>query len=74
MEQITFTKLKKDINGNSRFVCHWTCFNANTYTEALNKAHTIGGKKYHNKTYGGGIVFQEYESRLPLLSNLIQSI
>jgi hypothetical protein len=30
------------------------------YNEAIFKAKKIGGKKYHNKTYGGGIVFQSY--------------
>lgn len=30
------------------------------YREALNKARGIGGKKYHTKKYGGGIVFQSY--------------
>lgn len=30
------------------------------YREALNKAKIIGGKKYHNNQYGGGIVFQSY--------------
>lgn len=74
MEQINFTKVTRDTNGNSRFVCHWTNINAHTYTEALSKAHTIGGKKYHNKKFGGGIVFQEYESRLPILSDLIKSL
>ena len=30
------------------------------YNLALYKAHKIGGKKYHNKKYGGGIAFQSY--------------
>lgn len=30
------------------------------YNLALKRAKTIGGKKYHNKKYGGGIVFQSY--------------
>lgn len=30
------------------------------YTLALRKAKTIGGKKFHNKQYSGGIVFQSY--------------
>lgn len=30
------------------------------YQVALKKAKTIGGKKYHTKSYGGGIVFQSY--------------
>lgn len=31
-----------------------------TYQLALDRAKKIGGKKYHNKQYGGGIVFQSY--------------
>ena len=30
------------------------------YEHALYKARKIGGKKFHNKQYGGGIVFQSY--------------
>lgn len=30
------------------------------YFIALLRARTIGGKKFHNKQYGGGIVFQSY--------------
>ncbi len=30
------------------------------YATALSKAKKLGGKKYHNKQYGGGIVFQCY--------------
>lgn len=30
------------------------------YKAALKRANKIGGKKYHNKKYGGGIVFQSY--------------
>ncbi len=33
---------------------------SNMYSEAISKAKKIGGKKYHNKQYGGGIVFQSY--------------
>lgn len=32
----------------------------NRYEIALKKAKKIGGKKFHNKQYGGGIVFQSY--------------
>lgn len=32
------------------------------YRLALSKAKTIGGKKFHNKQYGGGIVFQSYNT------------
>jgi hypothetical protein len=30
------------------------------YRIAIKKANKIGGKKYHNKKFGGGIVFQSY--------------
>ena len=30
------------------------------YELALKKAKKIGGRKFHNKQYGGGIVFQSY--------------
>lgn len=30
------------------------------YEAALKNAKKIGGKKFHNKQYGGGIVFQSY--------------
>lgn len=32
----------------------------NQYKLALKRAKTLGGRKYHNKKYGGGIVFQSY--------------
>lgn len=35
----------------------------NQYNIALKRAKTIGGKKYHNKRYGGGIVFQSHNIR-----------
>lgn len=33
---------------------------SNKYAYALIKAKKIGGRKFHNKQYGGGIVFQSY--------------
>ena len=39
------------------------------YTTAIKKARKIGGKKFHNKQYGGGIVFQSYNT-----DDLIKSI
>ncbi len=30
------------------------------YERALQRARRVGGKKFHNKQYGGGIVFQCY--------------
>ena len=33
---------------------------SNQYAYAVKKANKIGGRKYHTKGYGGGIVFQSY--------------
>lgn len=30
------------------------------YELALQRAKSLGGRKYHTKSYGGGIVFQSY--------------
>lgn len=58
---INFTRIKPDINGNGRLVCSWLSIpGATTYAESVKLAHKIGGRKYHNKSYGGGIVFQAY--------------
>lgn len=42
------------------------------YDIAVKKAKKIRGKKYHNKQYGGGIVFQEYNEHD--MVRLIQSV
>lgn len=83
---ISFTRVKSDINGNPRYVCHFL----NLLTEkekrvyvgpiggqyrlAVKKANTIGGRKFNNKQYGGGIVFQEYEGGLLRLSERIKEL
>ncbi len=92
--EVEFTRINNDVNGNPRFVCHFlalvndkdreladqyekTCrpfkFSiSHLYDIAVNKSHKIGGRKFHNKQYGGGIVFQIYS---PSEGNdLIQSI
>lgn len=33
------------------------------YAIAIKKANKIGGKKFSNKQYGGGIVFQSYNTK-----------
>lgn len=63
-------RINNDINGNPRYVMHFMDILNNeeksflpfnkSYEYALKKAKKIGGKKYHNKQYGGGIVFQSY--------------
>lgn len=83
---IEFTRVNNDVNGNPRYVCHFIDLlnedehnnyeGANwlqrKYDIALKKAHKIGGRKFHNKQYGGGIVFQSYS--LPELEKAINSI
>jgi hypothetical protein len=65
-----FTRVNNDSNGNPRFVCHFLAFTkpedskpweiSEKYVIALARAKPLGGKKFHNKQYGGGIVFQSY--------------
>ncbi len=54
-----FIRINNDVNGNPRYVFHFLEL-ANNYNEALFLAKKIGGKKFHNKQYGGGIVVQSY--------------
>jgi hypothetical protein len=54
-----FTRINNDVNGNPRYVFHFLEL-ADNYNEALKLAKKIGGKKFHNKQYGGGIVVQSY--------------
>lgn len=60
-----FTRVNSDINGNPRYVIHFLNFfneseNNKTYDIALKRAKKLGGRKFNNKQYGGGIVFQSY--------------
>ena len=63
-----FTRIKNDVNGNPRYVIHFLEID-NDYKTAVKKANKIGGRKYHTKSYGGGIVFQSYN-----LTNLENNI
>lgn len=73
------TRVNNDINGNPRYVCHFTelindsdrdkvrskkemgfNYTSELYAIALKKSRVLGGRKYHNKSYGGGIAFQSY--------------
>ena len=77
-----FTKIKHDVNGNPRYVCHFLHLDVHGYQSniglseryaiAVALANTLGGRKFHNKQYGGGIVFQSYS--LPELCNRINEI
>jgi hypothetical protein len=65
-----FTRVRNDVNGNPRYVCHFLCLDMHGYESnltiseryaiACKLANKAGGRKYHNKSYGGGIVFQSY--------------
>jgi len=79
---IEFTRINNDVNGNPRYVCHYSNFLTQSekeqryqeglnvwqtshsvsmwYLLAVNRSHKIGGRKYHTKRYGSGIVFQSY--------------
>ena len=73
---IGFKKIKHDINGNPRYVTHFSElltldeFDSFTgldkitqaYNLAIKKAKKIGGSKYRGKDFGGGIVFQSYNT------------
>ncbi len=79
LSPIEFTRINSDVNGNSRYVCHFLAFInegdrvksdtkgigfvSEEYEIALKKAKDLGGRKFHNKQYGGGIVFQMYDSQ-----------
>lgn len=70
--KIDFLRIDNDVNGKPRYVCHFLNLITEQESEdmkgeisqqyelAIKKARAIGGKKYHNKKYGGGIVFQSY--------------
>ena len=78
--EIDFTRINNDTNGNPRYVCHFLTFitdkdpqyPADRYSIALNRARKIGGRKFHNKQFGGGIAFQSYS--LPELAKHINEL
>ena len=79
-QAIDWTRISNDNNGNPRHVCHFLAFIgpndkgvelSKKYDLALSRARTLGGHKFHNKQYGGGIVFQEYSGCLDALSEKI---
>ena len=76
-EDLRMTRIKNDVNGNGRLVVHFLDLNTRAeldakpwidvpskYELALKRARTIGGRKFHNRSYGGGIVFTAYPSEL----------
>lgn len=66
-----FKRINNDTNGNPRYVTHFlnliteqdrekTKDISYLYQIATKRANKIGGRKYHTKKFGGGIVFQSY--------------
>lgn len=66
-----FTRINNDMNGNPRYVVHFLQI-AESYERALFLGRKIGGRKFHNKQYGGGIAFQSYN--IEWLENKINQI
>ena len=56
-----FTHINNDTNGNPRYVIHYLQL-ADSYERALFLARQLGGRKFHNKKYGGGIAFTTYNT------------
>lgn len=89
-EVIDFTRINSDVNGKPRFVCHFLkfinegdrikcdtkglSFVSCEYEIALRKARKLGGRKFHNKQYGGGIVFQMYEGEKAEMTERINEL
>jgi len=83
LNPIDFTRVASDTNGNPRFVCHFLAFIgekdrdtelSNKYALALSRSRQLGGRKFHNKQYGGGIVFQMYDGQQAEMSRKIREI
>jgi hypothetical protein len=66
-----FTRINNDTNGNPRYVIHYQQL-ADNYERALYLAKKLGGRKFHNKQYGGGIAFQSYNT--DILKERIEAI
>ena len=58
-----FTRVNNDNNGNPRYVIHYLQL-ADNYERALYLSRQLGGRKFHNKQYGGGIAFQSYNTEI----------
>lgn len=77
-------RVNNDSNGNSRFACHFLPLVRDMqgkgwgidslYRLACKRANKLGGRKFHNKQFGGGVVFQVYESLLPDLERRITEL
>lgn len=70
MDALRFTRTTNDSNGNPRYILHFLQMDVHgwqsgldlpqRYTLACKLANTIGGKRFHCRRYGGGIVFRSF--------------
>lgn len=74
----SLVRIKNDVNGNPRYVMHFLQMFSDEenerlrgafsieerYAMAVTRAKQIGGRKYSTKTYGGGVVFQSYNTEI----------
>lgn len=78
-EQLNRNRQANDVNGNPRYAIHFNAMFSDSehttqilrsesveerYVKAVFRAKKIGGKKFHNKQFGGGIIFQSYNNRM----------
>ena len=69
-----WTRIDCNSNGCPRYVCHFLLLNTREekygsryysveekYALALKRSRPFKGKKFHNKQFGGGIVFATYD-------------
>lgn len=57
---ITWYRANNDVYGNPRYVTHYLSI-AEDYDDALKIARKLGGRKFHNRQFGGGVAFQSYD-------------
>lgn len=71
-------RIKNDINGNPRHVIHFLALvpkgKMATYEQVVKAANKLGGRKFHNKQFGGGVVFTAYECEMPEIIARVQYI
>ena len=72
-----FERVNNDTNGNPRYVLHFLSLTkpedlagymgldsiSQKYNIALSRAKPLGGRRFNNKQFGGGIVFTSYNLR-----------
>ncbi len=68
MKTIEFNRVNNDFFGNPRYVTHFFSFlnedeqTLSNYKLAVKRANKLGGKVYRGSDFGGGIVFQSYNT------------